>query len=170
MSTSKALPGRNRSRLAPVSATERVLNGIEKGSKTPFGRWDYGRQLIDTDLLRGFHDPDEIDYEESVCRRYDRSFKTIDEFADGMIDGPSASFMVAVDFRDKIDLCDCDHERGHVCIKCCTEHDVAALPPMVRYRKHNMHRETINGFLQMVFDLIFEDGEAERAGLLDAVA
>ncbi len=143
-----------------------VVGQIERDTRDPFGHWQGGKTLIDSEILERFADPDEMRYAEQSSRTFLGRFRkaypgeVTEGEAEEIFDGGQQT-----DFRDSLDDCECDHLAGRVCIKCCTSRDLMAIPDLTVYERVNLRLKAVGSNMEVVFDLVFKPSEARRIGL-----
>ncbi len=131
-----------------LAALDRDVAIIERGSRDPFGGRYHTRPLIDTEILARFADPDEMEHEAEIDRTYRREFPRGDAVEDGSTIDPSLPSGHS-DFRDHLDILDCDCRDGETCQVCCTDLDLRSFPisPMIKVRSMSHHHPQIKDFL-----------------------
>jgi hypothetical protein len=104
---------------------DKALKQIENASRNPFPGRQANRDLIDREILARHADPDEMAHEEEVTRHFHRTFLHAEDVPEGGVVGKDDE---KPDFRDHLDVKDCDCGRGEQCQLCVTSRDLVGVP------------------------------------------
>jgi len=160
----KSVAAKRRStKLPPLSAYEELLaQEIERSSHSASGRSGF-KVLIDTEILAGFVDPDEIEYEHMTESPYQSAFRRDGDIEDGASPDPSVSLVG--DFRDHVHGDECQCVDGQTCIICCTTRDLMEIPRQLFEVIATRPGRIVHGVLEDDIDIKMRREIAELFGL-----